>query len=458
MSSRPGVRVPVIVFALCLLPLCLTSTAARAGAPQRPNVVFILVDDLRWDALGCTGHPFSKTPNLDRLAKEGALFKNAFVTTPLCSPARGSFLTGKYVHSHGVKGNADNAALSHQLATFPRLLHDRGYETAYVGKWHMGNDDTPRPGFDRWVSFKGQGQHVDPMINIDGQAMKATGYMADILTDHSVEWVKKPHAKPFCLYLAHKAVHGPFVPAPRHKDLFADQPIKRAPNAQDTNEGKPALTRKIGNMPTPGPGTGSGDELIRNQLRMLVAIDEGVGKLLQALEETKQLANTLVVFTSDNGYFWGEHGLGDKRWAYEESIRIPLLMRWPRRIKAGTTMEQMVLNVDIAPTVLDAAGVNVPKEMQGRSILPLFGGGKEWRKSALLEYFMEPRFPRTPTWQAVRTDRWKYIRYPELEGMDELYDLKADPHEMKNRIQDPSAQDALKEMKTELDRLVKQPS
>lgn len=428
--------------------------AACGAVPQdRPNIVFVLVDDLRYDALGCAGHPFVKTPNIDRLAREGARFKNAFVTTPLCSPSRGSFLTGRYVRAHGVKGNGDNNALSHQLATFPRLLHDAGYETAYFGKWHMGNDDMPRPGIDRWVSFKGQGAHIDPTLNIDGKAGKVQGYMTDLLTDYAVEFVKRKHEKPFCIYLAHKSVHGPFTPAERHKGLFADQAIARAPSAQDTLEGKPALTRDGKG----GGAGGSGDELIRNQMRMLLSVDEGLGKILQALEETRALDSTVVVFTSDNGYLWSEHKLGDKRAAYEESIRIPLLVRYPALAKAGSTPEAAALNVDIAPTFLDLAGVAVPKNMHGRSLVPVLKGDTaEWRKSFLAEYFMEKNVARIPTWVAVRGERWKYIRYTGLEGMDELYDLRSDPYEMKNLASDAGSQEALKEMKNELERREKE--
>ncbi|HEU0038904.1 MAG TPA: sulfatase [Verrucomicrobiae bacterium] len=444
--------------------------APAAEASARPNIIFILVDDLRWDALSCMGHPVAKTPNIDRLAKEGALFKNFFVSIPLCSPSRSSFLTGQYAHATGVIDNSDHSALSHQLVTFPKLLHDAGYETAYVGKWHMGADDSPRPGFDRWVSFKGQGVYENPNINVDGKASKVDGYMTDILNGHALDFVKQEHKKPFALYLAHKAVHGPFTPAERHKDLYAEAKLPLTPNHQDKLEGKPALTRELpetksadgapkkkraAKKAAKANGAPTGHEnTMRQQLRALAAIDEGVGQLLKALEDSKQLDNSMVIFTSDNGYFWGEHGLGDKRWAYEESIRDPLLMRYPKLIKAGTTLEPFALNIDIAPTLLDVAGAPIPKAIQGRSLLPLFKDAQApWRKSFLTEYFAERAFPRTPTWQAVRTDRWKYIRYTNLAGMDELYDLKADPYEMNNLIKDVSAQSALREMKAELAKL-----
>jgi len=442
---------------LLLVPALAPAVAPRVLPKERPNIVFILMDDLRWDALGCTGHPFVKTPSVDRLAREGALFRNFFVTTPLCSPSRGTFLTGRYVHSHGVRGNSDNNALSHQLITFPRLLHDAGYQTAYIGKWHMGNDDSPRPGFDRWVSFKGQGVYIDPQINIDGRTEKKTGYITDLLSDFAVEFVRKPHDKPFALYLAHKAVHGPFTPAERHKDLYSGDTIPRSPNVQDDLQGKPALTRPVETKPAAQQGAASGDELVRNQLRALTAVDEGVGRILQALEETGQLDRTMVVFTSDNGYFWREHSLGDKRWAYEESLRDPLVIRYPKLIKAGTRISEDALNVDLAPTFLALAGVPAPQNLHGRSLLPLFQGKtKGWRTSSLFEYFAEANFPRTPSWQAVRTSHWKYIHYPDLRDMDELYDLRADPYEMKNRIGDPAAAAALKEMQKELQRLLGQ--
>ena len=325
-----------------------------AQAPPKPNFVFILIDDMRWDSFGYAGHPFIKTPNIDRVAREGAQFTNAFVTTPLCSPSRGSFLTGQYVQIHGVIGNTPaGGPISHKLETFPKLLHASGYETGYFGKWHMGTDASPRPGFDRWVSFRGQGVYNDPPLNIDGQEARETGYITDILSAHAAQFIEKPHTKPFCAYIGHKAIHGPFTPAARHKDLYTTEPIKIASNSTDDLKDKPAL-KEI------KPGGGSGDELIRNQLRCIASIDDGVGKLLTALEKTKQLDNTVFVFTSDNGYFWREHGLGDKRWAFDESIRIPLIIRYAKLLKPGTKIPALAANIDIAPTFLDLAGTPIP--------------------------------------------------------------------------------------------------
>lgn len=437
-------------------------TAFAENAP-RPNIVFVLVDDLRWDALSCTGNQIAKTPNIDRIAKEGALFKNFFVTLPLCAPSRATFLTGQYAHRNGVIDNANHNELSHRLVTFPKLLHDVGYETAYIGKLHMGNDDSPRPGFDRWVSFKGQGVYKNPMINFDGKAERVTGYITDILNSNAVAFVKKEHTKPFVLYLAHKAVHGPFTPAARDKDLYENGKISPPPSFREALDDKPAVTRQI---PALRPGRKEGppqpadrnfpEQTMIQQLRALAAIDDGVGQLFKALEETKQLDNTVFIFSSDNGYFWGEHGLADKRWAYEESIRDPFLVRYPKLAKAGTIVQQMVLNIDLAPTMLELGGAKIPKELQGKSFLSLLRGEHaKWRTTALFEYFEEKQY-RTPSWKAARNERWKFIHYTDLKNMDELYDLQSDPYEMKNLINEPSAKPALAEMKSELTRLENQ--
>jgi N-acetylglucosamine-6-sulfatase len=464
----------LVLIGLLSSPVVVSADAA-ADAPPRPNIVFILMDDLRWDDLGCMGHPFVKTPHIDRIAREGALFRNAFATTPLCSPSRASFLTGRYPHAHGVLDNVDRSALSHQLVTWPLLLHDAGYETGYVGKWHMGNDDTRRPGFDYWVSVKGQGTYTDPELNEDGKTTKVPGYVTDLFNDRAVGFLKRPRSKPFLLYIAHKAVHpdvvqyadgrlsdpsaGNFVPAARHRDLFADKPVPRRPNVADRLDGKPALRRSIDGVPPLGPETGTTDEQVRNRLRVLMAVEDGVGRILEALEQTGKLDDTLVIFTSDHGYFYGEHGLSvERRLAYEESIRIPLLMRYPRLIRPGTELGPIVLSLDVAPTLLELGGAPVPKGLHGRSLVPLLAG-RPWphRTSFLIEYFSATDivFPRMRqmAYQAVRTERWKYIHYTELKGMDELYDLEADPFELRNIIAEPSAQGTLEEMRVELRRL-----
>jgi N-acetylglucosamine-6-sulfatase len=466
----------LLALLLAFPPQGISQPSSNAGSDFRPNIVFILVDDLRWDELGCAGHPFVKTPNIDRIAGEGARFRNAFMTTPLCSPSRASFLTGQYAHTHGITDNVNRSTASHQLVTFPMLLHQSGYETAFIGKWHMGNDDTPRPGFDRWVSFKGQGTYLDPEINEDGKDVKPGGYITDLLSGYAVEFIKRRHDKPFLVYLAHKAIHPEakqrddgsvdltnaelFIPAERHRDLYAGKKIPRRPNAMRAPVGKPALERRIGNLPPLGANTGTPDEGVMGRLRTLMAVEESVGDIYRALQETGQLNNTVIVFAGDNGYFYGEHGLSvERRLAYEESIRMPLLVRYPRLIKAVTVRDEFALNIDLAPTLLELAGAPVPSNMQGRSLVPLLKGDKpKWRDSFLIEYYSDRVFPRMLQmgYKALRTGHWKYIHYLELEGMDELYDLKTDPYEMKNLIDQPGAQKALDEAKKEMERLLEE--
>jgi arylsulfatase A-like enzyme len=469
----------VFKFALavaCLFPISRANAATPTNAPSpalRPNIVFVLMDDQRQDDLACYGHSFVKTPNIDRIAREGVRFNNAFVTTPLCSPSRASFLTSQYAHRHGILDNSAHDRESHQLVTFPKLLHDSGYQTAFVGKWHMGTDDSARPGFDYWVSVKGQGEYLNPEININGKRQKVNDYVTDIFTDYAVDFLKKDYGKPFCLFLAHKAVHpdltqnadgslsdpsaSKFIPADRHKKLYADAKIERRPNFGPP-QGKPALQRKIAGLPLLSQNTATSDDVIRDRLRMLAAVDESMERIFEILDDSKQLNNTLIIFTSDEGYFYGEHGLSvERRLAYEESIRIPMLMRFPKLIKPHSMIDEMVLNLDIGPTLLELAGAEIPKKMQGRSIVPLLQGSKvQWRNSFLVEYFTDSVFPRVLNmgYQAVRTDGWKYIHYTELDNSDELYDLKWDPYEMKNLMWEQKAQPALLKMQLELIKLV----
>lgn len=443
-----------------LLPFALAPLAPAAA--KRSNIVVILVDDLRWDALGYAGHPFAKTPNIDRLASTGAPLNNAFVTTPLCSPSRASFLTRYYVHKHGVIDNTEHNELSHKLVTFPRLLHDTGYDTAYVDKWHMSNDDSPRPSFSRWVGSRLQGVYENPEFNIDGKPEPQQGYMTDLLNQQAVSFVRQSRGeKPFCLFRAHKAVHGPFTPAACHAAEYATDEIPRAISAQHRPVDKPALLRPLPAVATATRKAGAAkqkagpavpnDELVRNQLRCLRSTDDGVGQLLTALRQTGQESNTVVIFTSDKGYFWGEHGLGDKRWAYEDSLRIPLVISRPGSIDPGLHIGALVLNIDIAPTALALSGLKPPKTMLGRSLLPLFGRNEsKWRTAFLAEYFHEPNFPRTPKWEAIRTPEWKYIHYPELPDMDELSHLRADQFEQRNLAPDPARAKVLQELRAEL--------
>ena len=449
----------------------LSFTVSAADSTVRPNIVFILIDDLRWDEVD---YPFVKIPSIQRIAREGVRFRNAFVTTPLCSPSRASYLTGQYVHKHGITDNTDRSPRSHELITFPRLLHDAGYETAFLGKWHMGLDDNPRSGIDHWVSVKGQGSYLDPEFNVNGKRETKRGYFTDILNEYALDFLERKHTKPFLLYISHKAVHpdltqyadgsvsdpsgGKFIPAERYKNLYADTQLPHRPNYAKPPEGKLSLLRQAGGLPPLGPKTVTDDETVRNRLRMLASVEDGVANIFKTLERQKQLDNTLIIFTSDEGYFYGEHGLSvERRLAYEESIRIPLFMRWPKLVKADSAVDQFALNIDIAPTLLEIGGAQAPKEIDGHSLVPLLRGEKvPWRDSFLIEYFSDKVFPRISKmgYQAVRDARWKYIHYTDLDGMDELYDLKIDPYEMNNLTTGSQAGETEAEMQAKLQQLL----
>ncbi len=449
------------------------ATARGEAQPaRRPNIVFILIDDLRWDAFSCLGHPFVQTPHIDRIANEGARFHNAFVTISLCSPSRGCFLTGTYAHTHNVRTN-ETSDYDPRLRNFGQVLQAEGYETAFVGKWHMAPTAQPRPGFDYWLSFRGQGEHLDPALNENGRDFQATGYMTDLLTDYAVKWLEGDRTRPFCLYLSHKAVHGPCIPADRHKDALPDAELPEPPSFKDDFAGKPEWIRAgfvrgarredvLKNRDKPVPQSippGVWDPKSQGRLdyyRMILSVDESVGRVLQTLEKQGVLDDTIVVFTSDNGYFMGEHRRGDKRLMYEDSIRIPLFIRYPRTVRAGAAPQEMALNIDLAPTLLDMAGAPTPPEVQGASLRPLLEGRPTtWRESWLYEYFQEGWLPGIATMFGVRTADWKYITYPDLDDLDELYDLRSDPHELRNLAQDPAHAGKLAEMQAELERLLK---
>lgn len=443
---------------------------------ERPNIIVVVIDDMRWDDYGHGGHSYLSTPNIDRIALEGIRFENAFSVTPLCSPSRASILTGLYTHSHGILENKDRSEQSHQLPTFPATLDSAGYETAYIGKWHMGNDSSPRPGFDYWVCMEGQGSVEDPVLNINGTKTQSKGYVTDILTDLSLDFIKKDRKDPFLLYLAEKALHpnlyqgpdgslqnigdGGFVPAPRHKDTYANAIYNRRPNAYVYPADKPALTRKLGDLPPLGKETATPEQVIRDRAEMLLSIDDGIGRIFAALEEKGILDNTVIVLMSDHGYFYGEHGLNEeRRLAYEETIRIPLLMRYPKMIEFGSSSPKMVLTIDVAPTLLELGGVTPGAQIDGRSLVPILRGQDihDWRSSFLVEYYTDKVWPRVVNmgYKAIRTERYKYIEYTDLEGMDELYDLESDPYELNNLFQKESARSIVDELKREKEQILR---
>jgi arylsulfatase A-like enzyme len=442
-----------------------------AYSDKRPNIIFIIADDMRHDDMSCVGHPFGKTPNIDRLAREGALFRNARCTTPLCSPSRASYLTGLYVHTHMIVNNDRNglAEISHRLPTFPRILFNAGYETAFVGKWHMGFDDTARPGFDHWISFRALGLYENNQFNINGERVQKRGFTTDHLNEYAVEFIKLPHEKPFAMYVGHKVPHKPYIPSPRHEGLYKNAKFEQPAVPAGDREGKPVFSQKVGPTDmlrtdgvTPEPqesGRGRATDLAsvaRDRARCIQGLDDGLGMIYEALEQTGQLDNTIIICVSDHGYLLGEHGVKEeKRWAWEPSVRVPMVMRYPKLIPAGSVRDQDVLNVDIAPTLLELAGVEPSVPMHGKSLVPVFGSAEApLREAVMTEYFLEKYVPEVPDWQCVRQGKWKFIHYPTVEGADELYDLTADPHEVNNVIGDAANGERVRALQQELARLL----
>jgi len=428
-----------------------------AGGKTR-NVVFILSDDHRYDFMGFLGKPkFLETPNMDRMAREGAYIRNAFVTTSLCSPSRASILTGQFSHRHGVVDN--QTAIREDVVFFPQYLQEIGYETAFMGKWHMGHeDDEPRPGFDKWISFRGQGVYNDPALNIDGRQVKAKGQISDLLTDYAVEWLERQRSKPFFLYLSHKAVHAMFEPAKRHLGRYENAKLEYPKSMADTPEnyaGKPAWVKEQRNswhgVDYMYHGDMDFDTFYKRYCETLLGVDGSIGRVLKCLEDKGLAESTLVVYMGDNGFCFGEHGLIDKRHMYEPSMRVPMLAFCPDLIKPGAVVEQLVQNIDVAPTVLEAAGARTPENMDGRSILPLLAGKSiPWRDAVFYEYYWEANFPHTPTTFGVRTDRYKFIHYYGVWDTDELYDLKDDPEEMHNLIDKPEHAKLVEQLRTRM--------
>jgi len=418
------------------------------------NVIFILSDDHRYDFMGFLNKPkFLETPNMDRMAAGGAHLPKAFVTTSLCSPSRASVLTGQYSHKHGVIDN--NTRVPKGTIFFPQYLQRAGYETAFIGKWHMGRESSdPRPGFDKWVSFRGQGDYYDPLLNIDGKEGKVRGYVSDLLTDYALEWLKQERDKPFFLYLSHKAVHGMFRPAKRHIGRYDNAELEYPASMADTEEnykGKPRWVKEQRNswhgVDYMYHGQMDYDVFYRRYCEALLGVDDSIGRVLDYLEKAGLAESTLVFYMGDNGFSFGEHGLIDKRHMYEESMRVPLLAYCPGLIKPGTTIKQMVQNIDIAPTILEAAGLKAPDYMDGRSFLPLLAGREiPWRDAVFYEYYWEWNYPQTPTVHGVRTDRYKYMHYHGIWDIDELYDLQNDPDEMHNLIESKEHQGLVKKL------------
>ena len=411
---------------------------------QQPNIIFVLTDDQRWDALGCLGHPFLQTPNMDRLAKEGVLFNNAFVTTSLCSPSRGSFLTGQYAHTHGVKNNI--CTWDNNNKTFLELLKGVGYDNAFIGKWHMPGELPKLKGVDRFITFTeqaGQGRYFDCPLIIDGVETERKGkYITEDLTDYALEFIREERDNPFCLYLSHKAVHHQFLPPPELNDLYSDVDLDLPKEYNSFISWTQGLTFS-GVMPPL-------EHHYRNYHEALVAVDQQLGRLLSDLDRLGIADNTIIVYAGDNGYFWGEHRLVDKRWAYEESIRIPFIVRYPKMIQeGGRTSDEMVLNIDLAPTLLDLTNAPVPDYMEGKSIKPILENQPiNLRDDWHYEYYKEFLYS-VPEIHAVRTREYIYIEY-KSRRQPELFNIKNDPKNMVNLINKPEGQRVLPGLREKL--------
>ncbi len=430
------IRMKKLRFLLIMLGgLVPASTQAEDAPATRPNLIFIYTDDMRWDAMGVVQHeigptgrfPWLRTPHLDRMAAEGLRFRNGFVATAVCSPSRAEFLSGRYGHFNGVASN--HMEFPEDSVSFGSELTAAGYDTAYVGKWHMGRQTGKRPGFGYSASYVGQGRYEDCPFEIDGVRAETTGWIDDVATDFAIEFIEREREEPFALVLGFKSPHVPFIPPPRAKDRYVGERIGPASNFHDH-----APFRK----PEPGPkGRPIQPGWVLDYLRCISAIDDNVGRVMATLWAEGIADNTVVVFSSDNGYYIGEHGLGDeigdKRSAYEEAMRVPLLVWYPPMIEAGSVSDEMAVNIDLASTFLDLAGVEIPAEFQGRSWVPVMQDPTaRLRDVFFYEYFWEHKFWETPTLLALRTPTHKLIKYPGHEEWTELFDLETDPFERNN--------------------------
>ncbi len=462
---------------LSMLSLWHVRVSAQQNA-SKMNIIFILADDHRYDAMGFMKKiPGLETPAMDKMASEGAHISNAFVSTALCSPSRASILTGQYAHTHRVVDN--DAAMPPDLKFFPQYLQQAGYQTAFMGKWHMGHaDDMPQPGFDYWLSFRGQGVYNDPVFNINGEKVKQPegSYTTDRLTDYAVEWLEsRDQKKPFFLYLSHKGVHAEFYPAKRHEGKYADIPIISPPSMYLTATDS---SRTYGTVTAPATpvnyrdipqwvraqryswhgvdnmyhGTIPFDQFYRRYLETLQAVDESIQRVMNWVKEEGLEKNTMLVYMGDNGFSFGEHGLIDKRHAYEESMRVPLLVWAPGMVRPRSVVDQVIMNVDLAPSFLELAGVKKPEQMQGYSFIDVLKGKPQgWQRDKVFyEYYWESAFPQTPTTFAIRTSQYKYIFYHGVWDINELYDLQADPYEMNNLVRNPAFKEIGMQLKKEL--------
>ncbi|MDZ7616447.1 MAG: sulfatase [Patescibacteria group bacterium] len=504
-------RTAVLSLAAGWLALIASPATAVAEPAQRPNILFIMADDHATEALSCYGSYRNKTPNLDRLAEQGMRFTNCFCTNSICGPSRAAILTGKYSHLNGFAHNGHKFDGSQQ--TVAKLMQAAGYQTAMIGKWHLGTDPT---GFDHWEILIGQGPYYNPPMKTADGMVHHDGYTTDVITDLTLDFLKRQRdpGKPFLLMYQHKAPHREWLPGPDELGLFRGETVPEPPTLFDDYAGRGTAARQqemtIARHMRPvfdlkiGPPAGGEEEAkqwdrllqrltpeqrkaiedayreeneafaranlkdedlvrdyyqryIKDYLRTIAGIDRNVGRVLDYLEESGLAENTVVIYTSDQGFYLGEHGWYDKRFMYEESLRSPLLIRWPGKTKAGSKCEQMVMNLDFAETFLDLAGAPIPADMQGASIKPLLLGKtpEDWRRSIYYRYYEYPAVHMVNKHYGVRTDRYKLIYFHEL-GEWELFDLEKDPRELNSVYADPAHARIVQELKQELTRLRKQ--
>lgn len=452
--------------AIQFLMLFNASLSLLSAGESRPNVLFVLCDDIRWNALSCMGHPYLKTPHIDSLAAQGILFENSFCTTSLCSPSRASILSGLYAHTHGVTNNFTE--YPDDMLTFPRRLQSAGYDTAYVGKYHMGEDnDEPRPGFDYFVTHKGQGKYFDTEFNFNGKERKVVeGYYTTVVTDMAENWIQqRSQDKPWMLMLGHKAPHSFYFPEPKYENAFDNVEVNY-PHSAFRLDGKPEWMKKrlttwhgiygpIFEWRKDFPDTSAAgvldfEAMVRAYWGTILSVDDSMGRLIELLRKRGELDNTLIIFMGDNGLLEGEHGMVDKRTMHEASIRVPLLMRYPKlNGNGGKRIKEQVLTVDIAPTICQLAETEPLPGIHGKSMVEMLTkGDRNWRTAWFYHYNYEKQFPYTPNIRGVRTDQWKLVRYPHGDGgpdrhMGELYDVINDPLETNNLIHDPSQKERI---------------
>ena len=449
------------ILATLTLGLVVASCAAPAPTGQgtkparKPNILLIVSDDHAAHALSCYGGKLDRTPGLDRLAAEGMRFDRAFVTNALCGPSRATILTGKYSHVNGFARNEQKFDAAQW--TVARALQQAGYATAAVGKWHLEANPVDA-GFDRGIVLPGQGRYTDPFFLVDGKRTKVEGYASERITDFAIQWLQeRPADKPFFLFLGHKAPHREWAPPPHllaeyRSRTFAEPATLFDDHATRTDAARIAtmtvardLTRTDVKMDVP-EGLEGADRVrwhyqryIQDYLATVRGMDEQVGRLLSWMDEHGLAEDTIVVYTSDNGFFLGDHGFYDKRFMYEESMRVPLLVRWPGMVRQGSVQQAMTLNTDFAATLLEAAGAPAPQDLQGRSLVPLLQGAEPegWRDAAYYHYYEHLATHNVHEHYGVRTATHKLIRFPHLDAW-ELYDLAADPEELVNVAADPA--------------------